>query len=181
MLDSTFDTSIKYHEYRSGSLCIRPDKKYRHAGSGVPQFNKPVIHTEQVSHMRIFCRKAASTLFLPLMLAASAAGAHHSLVGEFDTSITFEVRGEITEVEWTNPHIWLYMDVADDSGEVVQWQCEMGSPNQLIRRGWRKQDLPAGTVIRARANPARDGTNTCSTRNITLDDGTPVFSRTGDR
>lgn len=107
--------------------------------------------------------------------------AHHSLVGEFDTSTDFEIRGAITELEWTNPHIWIYMDVVNDAGNTEMWQCEMGSPNQLIRAGWTKEDLPLGTIIRANANPARDGSNTCSTRNITLDDGTPVFSRFGNR
>jgi hypothetical protein len=105
--------------------------------------------------------------------------AHHSLVGEFDTSVTFEVRGALTKLEWFNPHIWFYVDVTNDKGEIEKWQCEMGSPNQLMRAGWKKEDLPLGTVIRAEANPARDGSKTCSTRSITLDDGTPVFSRGG--
>lgn len=113
-----------------------------------------------------------------LMCGTTALG-HHSLVGEFDTTVDFELRGAITKLEWFNPHIWLYMDVTRDNGQVQAWQCEMGSPNQLIRAGWKKEDLPLGTVIRARANPARDGTNTCSTRSITLDDGTPIFTRTG--
>ena len=118
---------------------------------------------------------------LTILATIAPVQAHHSLVGEFDTSISFELTGTITDVEWTNPHIWLYMDVTAENGEVAQWQCEMGSPNQLIRLGWRKQDLPAGTVIIAQANPARDGSNTCSTRVITLEDGTPVFSRVGNR
>ena len=107
--------------------------------------------------------------------------AHHALVGEFDPTVSFELKGAITEVEWTNPHIWLYLDVTEENGEVATWECEMGSPNQLIRLGWRKEDLPPGTVIVAQANPARDGSNTCSTRVITLEDGTPVFSRAGNR
>jgi len=121
------------------------------------------------------------TSILAMLASIAPVQAHHSLVGEFDTSISFELTGTITDVEWTNPHIWLYMDVTDENGEVAPWQCEMGSPNQLIRLGWRKQDLPPGTVIIAQANPARDGSNTCSTRVITLEDGTPVFSRVGNR
>jgi len=117
------------------------------------------------------------TIFALGLLITGSSIAHHSIVGEFDTSIDIEVRGAITKVEWFNPHIWLYLDVTDNSGKVEPWQCEMGSPNQLIRGGWKKEDLPLGTVIRAKANPARDGSNTCSTRSITLDDGTPVFSR----
>ena len=130
----------------------------------------------QIQAKRLFFIAILGTLF-----STMAVQAHHSLVGEFDTSVSFELQGAITEVEWTNPHIWLYMDVTGENNEVVKWQCEMGSPNQLIRLGWGKEDLPPGTVIIAQANPARDGTNTCSTRVITLDDGTPVFSRVGNR
>lgn len=125
-----------------------------------------------------------SSFFLVALLAtllATKSQAHHSLSGEFDTTVNFEIRGSISKVEWTNPHIWLYLDVSGDNSEVAKWECEMGSPNQLIRQGWTKEDLPLGTVIRAQANPARDGSNTCSTRRITLDDGTPVFSRVGNQ
>ena len=123
----------------------------------------------------------AATFVLLACLAQAPAWAHHSLVGEFDTAVTFPLRGTITKVEWFNPHIWLYLDVAREDGSVEAWQCELGSPNQLIRAGWKKEDLPIGTIIRTNANPARDGSNTCSTRALTLDDGTPVFSRTGNR
>ncbi len=119
---------------------------------------------------------AAIAIFSALSLSATA-WAHHSLVGEFDTSVNIEVRGAITEVEWTNPHIWLYLDVTAADGTIEKWECEMGSPNQLIRQGWKKEDLPAGTIIRAQANPAREGEHICSTRRITMDDGTPIFSR----
>lgn len=129
--------------------------------------------------MHTTTKQLLSLALLAGALSAAPLQAHHTLVGEFDTSVNFELRGAITEVEWTNPHIWLYMDVTEESGETVKWECEMGSPNQLIRQGWRKEDLPVGTVIRAQANRAWDGSNTCSTRRITLDDGTPVFSRTG--
>lgn len=128
--------------------------------------------------------KSKLPFIIPLCAAlfmTHAAQAHHSLAGEFDPTVSFEVRGAITKVEWTNPHIWLYLDVDDTSGTPVKWECEMGSPNQLIRQGWKKSDLPVGTIIRAQANPARDGSNTCSTRRITLDDGTPVFSRAGNQ
>ena len=64
-----------------------------------------------------------------------------------------------------------------ENGEVAKWECEMGSPNQLVRQGWKKEDLPVGTIIRAQANPARADENICSTRRITMDDGTPIFSR----
>ncbi|MDR2212251.1 MAG: hypothetical protein LBE21_01300 [Pseudomonadales bacterium] len=114
-----------------------------------------------------------------LLLGATTASAHHSLAGEFDTATDIEIRGAVTKVEWFNPHIWIYLDVTNADGQIEKWQCEMGSPNQLIRAGWKKEDLPVGTVIKGAANPARDGSNTCSTRAITFDDGTPLFTRNG--
>ncbi|MES2606560.1 MAG: DUF6152 family protein [Pseudomonadota bacterium] len=122
---------------------------------------------------KLFC--AIALISAPFL--TNPVSAHHSLVGEFDTSINLEVRGAINKVEWTNPHIWIYLDVTNAAGVVEKWECEMGSPNQLIRQGWKKEDLPIGTIIRAQANPAREGEHICSTRRITLDDGTPVFSR----
>ncbi len=118
-----------------------------------------------------------SVTLLSALLMSNAAWAHHSVSSEFDTNKTIDVRGTITKVEWANPHIWLALDVTGADGKVVKWGCEMGSPNQLVRQGFTKENLPVGTVIRTQANPARDGSNTCSTRKITLDDGTPVFSR----
>lgn len=129
----------------------------------------------------INCKRLFSIAVLSGLSLTFPVQAHHSLTGQFDTSVSFDLRGTITDLDWTNPHIWLYLDVTNDQGEVEKWECEMGSPNQLIRLGWKKEDLPIGTIIRTQANPARNGSNTCSTRAITLDDGTPVFSRVGDR
>jgi hypothetical protein len=122
-------------------------------------------------------KRALSIVLFSSLLLIGTTQAHHSLVGEFDTEVNFALRGTITKVEWTNPHIWIYLDASRDEGPVEKWECEMGSPNQLFRQGWKKEDLPVGTVIRTQANPARDGSNTCSTRRITLDDGTPIFTR----
>lgn len=115
------------------------------------------------------------------LLAQLPVQAHHSITGEFDTDTTFELRGTLTKLDWANPHLWYYLDVATAEGAVEQWQCTTGTnPNRLIRSGWKKTDLPVGTVVRiARANPARDKSNTCYLNGLTLDDGTPVFS--GDR
>lgn len=124
--------------------------------------------------------RAAGLIVGGMALSAAVQG-HHSLAGEFDVNTDIEVAGTVTELEWLNPHIWIYMDVTAEDGSVEKWQCEMGSPNQLIRAGWGKEDLPVGTKIKAQANPARDGSNTCSTRNVMLDDGTPIFTRFGNR
>ncbi len=123
------------------------------------------------------------TAFFFSLLMMTSAFPHHSFVGEFDTSVEFELLGTVIDVEWFNPHVWIYLDGGKTvDGSVVtteRWQCEMGSPNMLLRAGWRKEDLPLGTVIRVTGNPARDGSNTCNARFVTLDnaDRTPVFSR----
>ncbi len=128
-------------------------------------------------------KPAGRTYKTLLMLAATLmvqvpAQAHHSITGEFDTAVTFELRGTLTRLDWTNPHLWYYLDVVNDAGVVEQWQCTTGlNPNRLLRAGWKKDDLPIGTVIRTlRSNPARDESNTCIVGGITLDDGTPIFS-----
>ena len=105
--------------------------------------------------------------------------AHHSIEGEFDTSIEFELRGTLTDIDWANPHIWYYLDVANEAGVVEKWQCSTGAnPNRLVRAGWQKEDLPIGSkVLIARASPAWDDDHTCILRgNMAFDDGTPVFA-----
>ncbi len=120
-------------------------------------------------------------LFLCFTLSSFQTHAHHSLVGEFDTSVNFELRGVVTRIEWYNPHIWIALDVTNEDGSIDKWDCEMGSPNRLIRAGWKKEDLPLGTIIKVQVVRARDGSKTCSTRKLTLDDDTPVFTQFGRR
>jgi hypothetical protein len=113
------------------------------------------------------------------LLYMPTAIAHHSLVSEFDVEHEFELRGTITRLDWFNPHVWIYLDVVNAEGNTEQWQCEMGSPSQVARSGWKKENLPPGTAIRAKAHRARNNSNTCSTRDIRLDDnktGLPASS-----
>ncbi|MDR2214191.1 MAG: hypothetical protein LBE21_11290 [Pseudomonadales bacterium] len=110
-------------------------------------------------------------------VTAPAVLAHHSITGEFDQSQTFELRGTLTAFDWANPHLWYYVDVTKEDGSVEHWQCTTGTnPNRLLRAGWKRTDLPIGSkVVFARANPARDGSHTCYTGGIALEDGTQIF------
>lgn len=122
-----------------------------------------------------------SLLASALLLGAAAipvALAHHSIAGEFDQSVSFELRGTLTQLDWTNPHLWYYLEVAKADGTVEQWQCTTGTnPNRLLRSGWTKEDLPVGSkIVFANANPSHDKSNTCYTGGLTLEDGTPIFS-----
>lgn len=127
----------------------------------------------------ITCHSSVLAAAAFMLLCSVNAGAHHSITGEFDTSVEFELRGTLTGIDWANPHIWYYFDVVDANGEVKSWQCSTGAnPNRLVRAGWQKEDLPIGSKIWiASASPAWQGENTCIVRsNMALDDGTPIFS-----
>jgi hypothetical protein len=121
------------------------------------------------------------SLLMSALLAVAGAPAvlaHHSIAGEFDQSTSFELRGTLTRLDWTNPHLWYYLDVTTADGKVEQWQCTTGiNPNRLLRTGWTKEDLPIGSkVVFPNANPSRDKSHTCYTGGLTLEDGTPIFS-----
>ena len=82
----------------------------------------------------------ALTVVTVLVVAAMPLMAHHSFAAEFDSKKVVTLTGYITKVEWTNPHVWFYMDVKDESGKISNWGFEMGPPHLLQGSGWtRKQ------------------------------------------
>jgi hypothetical protein len=111
-----------------------------------------------------------------LLLAPLPLLAHHSFAAEFDSSKPVTVKGAVSKVEWTNPHIWIYVDTKDESGAVAKWECEMGSPNSLMRQGWRADSLKQGDQITIEGTRAKNGTNTCNARTVRLADGTRLFA-----
>src|SRR5688500_9534869 len=89
----------------------------------------------------------ASFAFTGFFLASTTALAHHSFAAEYDAEKPVKFTGTVTEMKWSNPHGWIYVDVKDEAGNVVNWALETSASNGLIRRGWRKEDLPAGTEL----------------------------------
>jgi hypothetical protein len=90
--------------------------------------------------------------------ASVPALAHHSFSAEFDLKQPLTMTGTVTKLEWTNPHVWFYIDVKDESGKVTNWGMEMGSPNGLLRTGWTRTSMKLGDVVTVDGFKARNGT-----------------------
>ena len=102
--------------------------------------------------------------------------AHHSAAPAYDTANKVVFHGTVTKVEWKNPHVFYYLDVADPSGKLTNWSFEASTPNQLYRAGWRKNDLKVGDVVTvADSSPARNGLPKAYGGTVTLADGRKVF------
>jgi uncharacterized protein DUF6152 len=110
------------------------------------------------------------------ILAAAPSFAHHSFAAEFDSAKPVELHGTLVELEWVNPHAWIHMEVTDATGKVTKWDCELGSPNLLMRNGWRKEVLKKGDKIIVIGAQAKDASNLASARTVTLEDGKRVFN-----
>jgi hypothetical protein len=110
------------------------------------------------------------------MVAANSARAHHSFAAEFDANQPVTLNGTITKVEWTNPHTYFYLDVADDSGKVTNWAVEGGAPNALYRAGWKPTSLKPGDKVTINASRAKDGSNLANATSFMLSDGRCLFA-----
>jgi hypothetical protein len=113
---------------------------------------------------------AASLLFTTIPMPA-----HHAFASEYDENKVVTVSGKVTEFQWTNPHAWLYVDGKDESGKADIWRFEMGSPNGLLHRGWRKEEVKQGDQITIDGYGAKDGSDLANARNVTLPDGRKLF------
>jgi len=102
-----------------------------------------------------------------LMVAATPVAAHHSFAAEFDAKQPITLRGKVTKIVWASPHVWIYLNVQDESGKVTNWGFEMGAPHQVRARGWDRDTLKTGDEIIVEGSKARDGSNRMNARNVT--------------
>ena len=108
-------------------------------------------------------------------LAAAPIFAHHSNAAMYDADKRIVIKGEVTRVQWTNPHSYLYLDVKDASGKVVNWALEGFPPNTLLRTGWKTSMIKTGDVLSVEGATARDGSNHLLAREITLPDANKLY------
>ena len=108
-----------------------------------------------------------AAVLLGLVVSALPASAHHSFAAEFDSNEPITIRGNVTRVAWTNPHVWIYLLVPDEEGKMVNWGFEMGAPQQVRRRGWDRNTLKTGDEIIVQGFLARDGSPRMNARNVT--------------
>jgi hypothetical protein len=119
--------------------------------------------------MKIISRAALLSLSASVLASALPAWAHHSFPAQYDAAKTITLTGKVTKVEWTNPHIFIYIDVPNEStGQAVNWALEMGGPNALLRLGWKRDSLKTDDLITVEGSLARDGSPLANAKTITM-------------
>ena len=129
--------------------------------------------------MPVISRKRALPCLLLIVgftTAPLTATAHHAFAAEFDRNQPIEITGKVSKVEWMNPHARIYVDVTDADGKTVNWNLEMGSPNGLMRRGWRRDSLKPGDQVTITGWRARNNPLVGNIDDVIMPDGSKIFA-----
>ncbi len=120
--------------------------------------------------MKLYFRGLAGIVTAAIALPAVA---HHSFA-MFDGSKTTTVEGTVKRFQWSNPHSWIYVTVADARGQPQDWPIELGAPNGLARMGWTPKTLTPGMKVKVQVHPLKDGQAGGQFLSMTLPDGTQL-------
>jgi hypothetical protein len=132
-------------------------------------------HAGRLNPMRTKLAVVFVGLGLSLAVTAVSLRAHHAFAAEFDANKPVTFKGTITKMEWTNPHVWLHLDVKKPDGTVEPWAFEAGTPNVLFRRGFTKTSLTPGTEVVVDGYQSKDGSRRANGRDLTFADGKKMF------
>ena len=122
-------------------------------------------------------KQLLAIVLLSFVVAATATplSGHHAFAAEFDAKKPVRFEATVTRMQWTNPHVWIHVDVKKPNGTVEKWAFEAGTPNVLFRRGFTKNSLLPGTKIVVDGYQAKDGSRRANGRDITFPDGKKLF------
>ena len=110
-----------------------------------------------------------------LLCSGTALVAHHSFSTEYDGTKTFNMKGVVSKVEWTNPHVRFYVDVKDETGKVSVWNMEVASPSALARNGWTSRTLKVGDEVTVQGYAAKVAANRGNVKSVVTADGRSLF------
>ena len=113
------------------------------------------------------------------LLAFSAPAFVHHSGAMFDSAKQQKLDGTIKEFNWTNPHASFKVEVVNAQGQPEVWAIEMGSPNNMIREGWKRTTLKPGDKVSVMVRPLRDGKPGGSFMSVTLANGTVMGGQSG--
>ena len=123
-------------------------------------------------------RFALSMPIFALLASGLPLLAHHAFSSEYDESKPVTLEGVVTKIDWENPHVHYYVDVAQANGTVVNWACETGGPNRLAKRGWTRDSLKPGDKVIVHGFPAKDASHSADGRKVTLANGKTIGEET---
>ena len=107
-------------------------------------------------------------VIIGMLLSAAPVMAHHAFTAEFDAKKPVTIRGFVTKVDWTNPHVWFYLNVKNETGTTENWGFEMGGPNALRNSGWTRETMKIGDEIIVEGSLAKNGSKNVNAKSVTM-------------